>query len=93
MTASEGEEEFPPPPRRQRRHHRPRGCRAGQRVQRQRLAAARAPTFTTLQNPSPTAVAAAAHAEDYAELLAENKRLQEKLNDSTRKCNELRKRV
>ena len=62
MMASEGEEEFPPPPRRRRRRHRrPRGCRAGQRVQRQRLAAARATAITTL--PTPTAVTAAAHAE------------------------------
>ena len=93
MTVSESEEEFPPPPRRRRRrhHHWPRGCRASQRVQRQRLAAARAATFTTL--PTPTAVVAAAHAEDDAELRSENKRLQEELNKCIGKCNELRERV
>ena len=81
VTASEGDEEFPSPPRRRCRRRRPRGCRAGLRVQRQRLAAARATADATLP--------AAAH----AELRAENKRLKEQLDESTRKCNELRKRV
>ena len=90
VTASEGEEEFPSPPRRRRRrrHRRPRGCRAGLRVQRQRLAAARAAAVTTLPAADAT-VPAAAH----AELRAENKRLKERLDETTQKCSELRERV
>ena len=85
VTASEGEEKFPSPPRRRRHHRWPRGCRAGLRVQRQRLAAARVTTDTTL--PTPTTVPA------HAKLRAENKRLKKQLDDSTRKCNELCERV
>ena len=90
VTASEGDEEFPSPPRRRhrRRHRRPHGCRAGLRVQQQRLAAARATTDTTLPAADATLPAAA-----HAALRAENKRLKEQLDDTTRKCNELRERV